>query len=60
MLFSSHLPEHYSIGCVESSVDLLTFVTYSYFLGLDVDGIYRVSGNLSHVQKLRYLIDRGE
>jgi len=28
--------------------------------GLDVDGIYRVSGNLSHVQKLRYLIDREE
>nr|CAB3222785.1 rho GTPase-activating protein 12 [Phallusia mammillata] len=28
--------------------------------GLDVDGIYRVSGNLSHVQKLRYMIDRDE
>lgn len=28
--------------------------------GLDVDGIYRVSGNLSHVQRLRYLIDRDE
>lgn len=26
--------------------------------GLTVDGIYRVSGNLSHVQKLRYHIDR--
>uniref|UniRef100_H2Z808 Rho-GAP domain-containing protein n=1 Tax=Ciona savignyi TaxID=51511 RepID=H2Z808_CIOSA len=28
--------------------------------GLDVDGIYRVSGNLSHVQKLRYMVDRGK
>ncbi|XP_078494304.1 rho GTPase-activating protein 12 isoform X1 [Ciona intestinalis] len=28
--------------------------------GLEVDGIYRVSGNLSHVQKLRYMIDRDE
>lgn len=28
--------------------------------GLDIDGIYRVSGNLSHVQKLRYAIDRGK
>uniref|UniRef100_H2Z810 Rho-GAP domain-containing protein n=1 Tax=Ciona savignyi TaxID=51511 RepID=H2Z810_CIOSA len=28
--------------------------------GLDVDGIYRVSGNLSHVQKLRYMVDRDE
>lgn len=30
------------------------------FLGLDVDGIYRVSGNLAVVQKLRFLVDRGE
>lgn len=29
-------------------------------LGLDVDGIYRVSGNLAVVQKLRFLVDRGE
>uniref|UniRef100_A0A7M5XIR9 Rho GTPase activating protein n=1 Tax=Clytia hemisphaerica TaxID=252671 RepID=A0A7M5XIR9_9CNID len=28
--------------------------------GLDVDGIYRVSGNLSSVNKLRGLIDNGE
>ena len=28
--------------------------------GLDVDGIYRVSGNLAVVQKLRFLVDRGE
>nr|XP_039270216.1 rho GTPase-activating protein 12-like isoform X1 [Styela clava] len=26
--------------------------------GLNIDGIYRVSGNLSHVQKLRYTVDR--
>lgn len=26
--------------------------------GLDVDGIYRVSGNLAVVQKLRFLVDR--
>lgn len=28
--------------------------------GLDVDGIYRVSGNLSVIQKLRFAVDRGE
>lgn len=28
--------------------------------GLNTDGIYRVSGNLSHVQRLRYLVDRDE
>ncbi|XP_076807372.1 rho GTPase-activating protein 12-like isoform X4 [Clavelina lepadiformis] len=28
--------------------------------GLDIDGIYRVSGNLSHIQKLRFMIDRDE
>lgn len=31
-----------------------------YLLGLNVDGIYRVSGNLAVVQKLRFLVDRGE
>lgn len=31
-----------------------------HVLGLDVDGIYRVSGNLAVVQKLRFLVDRGE
>jgi len=28
--------------------------------GLEIDGIYRVSGNLSHIQRLRYLTDRDE
>ncbi|XP_069826474.1 rho GTPase-activating protein 9 isoform X2 [Dendropsophus ebraccatus] len=28
--------------------------------GLDVDGIYRVSGNLSIIQKLRFVVDREE
>ncbi|XP_065666554.1 rho GTPase-activating protein 15 isoform X2 [Hydra vulgaris] len=28
--------------------------------GLDVDGIYRVSGNLSMIQKLRVMVDHGE
>ncbi|CAI9597935.1 unnamed protein product [Staurois parvus] len=28
--------------------------------GLDVDGIYRVSGNLSIIQKLRFIVDREE
>lgn len=31
-----------------------------HLLGLDVDGIYRVSGNLAVVQKLRFLVDRGK
>lgn len=28
--------------------------------GLCVDGLYRVSGNLAIIQKLRYTVDRGE
>lgn len=28
--------------------------------GLDTDGIYRVSGNLAVIQKLRYLVNHGE
>uniref|UniRef100_A0A8C3SD70 Rho-GAP domain-containing protein n=1 Tax=Chelydra serpentina TaxID=8475 RepID=A0A8C3SD70_CHESE len=28
--------------------------------GLDADGIYRVSGNLAVIQKLRFVVDRGE
>lgn len=28
-------------------------------LGLDVDGIYRVSGNLAVIQKLRFAVNHG-
>ncbi len=28
--------------------------------GLQVDGIYRVSGNLSLIQKLRFQVDQGK
>lgn len=31
-----------------------------YVAGLDTDGIYRVSGNLAVIQKLRYLVNHGE
>lgn len=31
-----------------------------YVAGLDADGIYRVSGNLAVIQKLRFLVDHGE
>ena len=30
------------------------------FLGLDVDGIYRVSGNLAVIQRLRHKADHGK
>ena len=32
---------------------------FTTILGLDVDGLYRVSGSLTSIMKLRYLIDRG-
>lgn len=28
--------------------------------GLDIDGLYRISGNLATIQKLRYKVDHGE
>lgn len=31
-----------------------------YVAGLDTDGIYRVSGNLSVIQKLRFLVNHGK
>jgi hypothetical protein len=30
------------------------------YKGLDVDGIYRISGNLAEVQKVRLMVDQGE
>lgn len=30
------------------------------FAGLEADGIYRVSGNLATIQKLRFLVDEGQ
>ena len=45
---------------------LYSFIFKSFFLmavfifaGLNTDGIYRVSGNLTEIQKLRYAADRG-
>lgn len=31
-----------------------------YVAGLETDGIYRVSGNLAVIQKLRFLVNHGE
>lgn len=28
--------------------------------GLQVDGIYRISGNLATIQKLRFIVDQGD
>lgn len=33
---------------------------YYLFVGLDVDGIYRVSGNLAVIQKLRFAVNHGK
>lgn len=30
------------------------------FSGLDVDGIYRVSGNLATIQKLKFIVNQGK
>lgn len=38
-------------------VDLL--VLMCWFTGLDIDGLYRVSGNLAVIQKLRFKADHG-
>lgn len=32
---------------------------YYFLVGLDVDGIYRVSGNLAVIQKLRFAVNHG-
>lgn len=31
-----------------------------WFAGLETDGIYRVSGNLAVIQKLRFLVNHGQ
>jgi hypothetical protein len=30
------------------------------YKGLEVDGIYRISGNLAEVQKVRLMVDQGK
>ena len=41
-------------------VDKVLIFRVLFVSGLDVDGIYRVSGNLSSINKLRGLIDNGK
>lgn len=40
---------------------LLKYLKYFFytFTGLEADGIYRVSGNLATIQKLRFKVDQG-
>lgn len=35
-------------------------MNYYFLVGLDVDGIYRVSGNLAVIQKLRFAVNHGK
>ena len=35
-------------------------VTMLCAAGLDMDGLYRVSGNLAQIQKLRFMVDHSE
>jgi len=35
-------------------------LVYPFILGLDVDGLYRVSGNLAVIQKLRFAVNHGK
>lgn len=37
----------------------LIHIFCSVFSGMEADGIYRVSGNLATIQKLRFIVDQG-
>lgn len=36
------------------------FTDFPLLIGLDIDGLYRVSGNLAVIQKLRFNINHGK
>ncbi|XP_056404351.1 rho GTPase-activating protein 27 isoform X2 [Hyla sarda] len=50
--------------CEREKRDVPEFVSQSIEVverrGLDIDGLYRISGNLAVIQKLRYKVDHGE
>ncbi|CAJ0960770.1 unnamed protein product [Ranitomeya imitator] len=50
--------------CDREKRDVPEFVSQSIEVvekrGLDIDGLYRISGNLAVIQKLRYKVDHGE
>lgn len=50
--------ENKSGGFITCQADWLTDVFT--LIGLEADGIYRVSGNLAVIQKLRFLVDEGK
>ena len=39
------------------TVDILYFI---FGTGLDVDGVYRISGNMANIQKLRFQVDQSK
>ncbi|XP_066442989.1 rho GTPase-activating protein 27 isoform X2 [Eleutherodactylus coqui] len=50
--------------CEQEKRDVPEFVSHCIEVverrGLDIDGLYRISGNLAVIQKLRYKVDHGE
>jgi hypothetical protein len=45
---------------LDAANEFLSNMKYCFLLGLDVDGIYRVSGNLAVIQKLRFAVNHGK
>lgn len=45
---------------LDAANEFLSNMKYCFLLGLDVDGIYRVSGNLAVIQKLRFAVNHDE
>lgn len=57
------LPSYFQDLLFSLSISILMYANIKYtfvFAGLDVDGIYRVSGNLATIQKLRFIVNQGK
>lgn len=58
-VFDNHV--QYTSSLFNFSVLLCADLKYVIlFSGLDVDGIYRVSGNLATIQKLKFIVNQGK
>lgn len=45
----------FNVGCKN-----VGWTKNNFFIGLDIDGLYRVSGNLAVIQKLRFAVNHGK
>ena len=59
-VFTVYIKLMYCVFTVYIRLMYCVFTVFNAYIGLDFDGLYRISGNQAQIQKLRFLVDSTE